>query len=110
MKNVNNITSMSEIREGKGIWLVDCWATWCGPCKGVDLIMQEAVDGQDVIIAKANTDNNPQIVTDCNIMTIPTILFFTNGNLVDRITGRSSKDQMIHDIQKKIQECKEDLK
>lgn len=98
--HVNIIESMEEIKQGKGLCLVDCWAPWCGPCQGVDILMQEAVGELDIYIAKLDVSERTDITDEYHIKMIPTILIFVDGKLVDRITGRPD----VKDIKEKIEE------
>ena len=69
--------------------LVDCWAPWCGPCRMISPILDElAAESQGRYrIAKLNVDDNPQTSARFRIASIPTLLIFKNGQLVDRIIG-----------------------
>jgi len=73
--------------------LVDCWAPWCGPCRVVGPIMDQlaAESGGRYRIAKLNVDENPLTATRYQISSIPTMLIFKNGALVDRIVGAQPK-------------------
>jgi len=69
--------------------VVDCWAPWCGPCRMVGPIIEELakeLQGK-IVFGKLNVDENPQTSTKHQIMSIPTMLVFKNGELVDRIIG-----------------------
>ena len=73
--------------------LVDCWAPWCGPCRMVGPIMDQlAAESQGHYrIAKLNVDDNPQTAARFQISSIPTMLIFKDGKLIDRLIGAQSK-------------------
>jgi thioredoxin 2 len=73
--------------------LLDCWAPWCGPCRMVGPIMDQlAAESQGQYrIAKLNVDENPQTASRFQIASIPTMLIFKDGKLIDRIIGAQSK-------------------
>lgn len=73
--------------------LVDCWAPWCGPCRRIGPIMDElAAESQGRYkIGKLNVDENPQTAARFQIASIPTMLIFKDGQLVDRLIGLQSK-------------------
>ena len=69
--------------------MVDFWATWCGPCRMVAPTVEELAkefDGQ-AVVAKVDVDNNQQIAAEYGIRNIPTILFFKDGQVVDKVVG-----------------------
>ncbi len=73
--------------------LVDAWAAWCGPCRMVGPIMEQlaAEANGRYRIAKLNVDDNPRVASQFQIQSIPTMLVFKNGRLVDRIVGAQPK-------------------
>ncbi|HVQ35988.1 MAG TPA: thioredoxin, partial [Pyrinomonadaceae bacterium] len=73
--------------------LVDAWAPWCGPCRMVGPIMDQlaAESNGRYVIAKLNVDENPRIATQFQIQSIPTMLIFKDGKLVDRLVGAQPK-------------------
>jgi len=73
--------------------LVDAWAPWCGPCRMVGPIMEQlaAEANGRYRIAKLNVDDNPRVASQFQIQSIPTMLVFKNGRLVDRIVGAQPK-------------------
>src|ERR1017187_8541620 len=73
--------------------LVDFWAEWCGPCRMVGPVVEELAKEYEgkAVIGKLNVDNNPEVSTKFGIRSIPTILFFKGGQLVDRQVGAVPK-------------------
>ncbi|HNW89040.1 MAG TPA: thioredoxin [Bacteroidales bacterium] len=80
------------IKSGKVV-MIDFWAEWCGPCRMIAPIVEEMskdFDGK-AIIGKVNVDDNPGITAKLKIRNIPTLLFYKNGEEVDKIVGAASK-------------------
>ena len=76
----------------KGLTLVDFWATWCGPCRMVAPIVEElAAETPDVTFAKIDVDENPDVAIGLGIASIPTLMLFKDGQLVDRLIGARPK-------------------
>lgn len=98
-REITDASFKSVLAEGKPV-VVDCWAPWCGPCRMMSPIVDElAQEYQDkVIIGKLNVDENEEICSTFGIMSIPTILFFKNGELVNRQVGACRKT----DLQQRI--------
>ena len=80
--------------------LVDCWAPWCGPCRLIAPVMDQlAAESQGQYrITKLNVDENPQTASHFQIASIPTMLIFKDGKLIDRIIGAQPK----HEIAKRL--------
>ena len=84
--------------------LVDFWAEWCGPCKMIGPIidqLSQELKGR-VKVAKVNVDEAQSLAGDFNIMSIPTLLIFKDGEPVEQMVGAMSKDQMLEKINRKI--------
>lgn len=73
--------------------VVDLWATWCGPCKMIAPIISELAAEYDgkVVIGKCDVEENEDISMNFGVRNIPTILFFKNGELVDKFVGAGTK-------------------
>ena len=81
--------------------LVDCWAPWCGPCRIVGPIMDQLAmeSAGRYRIAKLNVDDNPQTSSRFNIASIPTMLIFKDGKLIDRLIGAQPKQAIAERLQ-----------
>jgi len=80
--------------------VIDCWAPWCGPCRMIGPIIEElAKDMQGkIVFGKLNVDDNPQTSMKYGIMSIPTMLVFKNGQLVDRFVGAMPKEMLLQKL------------
>ena len=81
--------------------LVDYWAEWCGPCKMVAPILEEvASDMSDKLtVGKVDVDENQELAAQLNIMSIPTLVLFKDGEVVDQAIGALSKAQLLSFIE-----------
>jgi thioredoxin 1 len=85
--------SFKELIAGNLPVIVDFWAEWCGPCRMVGPVIEELASEYEgkVIIGKINVDDNDEISGEYGIRSIPTILYFKNGELVDKHVGAAQK-------------------
>ena len=90
---VTDQTFERDVLQFPGLVLLDCWAPWCGPCRMIGPIMEQLATESNgrYRIAKLNVDENPQISARFQIQSIPTMLLFKNGQLVDRLIGAQPK-------------------
>ena len=104
IKNLDNKNFGQEISNSKIPILVDFWAEWCGPCKMLSPILEEIskdLKGK-IQISKVNLDENQDLAMKYSIQSIPTLLLFSNGDLIDSKTGLSPKNEIIEWIESKI--------
>ncbi|MBP2033077.1 thioredoxin 1 [Clostridium algifaecis] len=84
--------------------VVDFWASWCGPCKMLSPIMDEVSGelGEKVKFFKLNVDENPNIASEFKISSIPTVIVFKDGNVVDKFVGFKPKQAVKEVLEKHI--------
>ncbi|HZS11322.1 MAG TPA: thioredoxin [Nitrospirales bacterium] len=85
----------TQVMKAKEVVMVDFWAVWCGPCQMVAPIVDELATeyAGKIKVMKLNTDENPEIAGKYQVMSIPTILFFRNGQPVEKLVGARPKQQ-----------------
>ena len=89
-----------EIGAAESPVVVDFWAEWCGPCKMIAPILEEIAGEQagKVVIAKLNVDDNPDAARRFDVMSIPTLIVFRDGQPVKRMVGAKGKGQLLQEL------------
>lgn len=103
---VTDDTFESEILKHPGVVLVDFWAAWCGPCKIVGPVVEEiAQEMKDSVkVGKVDVDANPNRPQEFGIMSIPTLMIFKNGKMVDMFVGARPKEDIVGRLNKALEE------
>jgi len=83
----------------KGLVLVDFYADWCGPCKMLGPILEKLSKEQGVTLVKINTEEEPEIARENEIMSIPTVFFFKDGEAVDMFVGAYPEHMIVKMIE-----------
>jgi thioredoxin 1 len=101
---VTNATFKQEVLESKTPVLVDFWAPWCGPCRMVAPVVEEIAlqyEGK-VKVVKVNTDENNDVATQYGIRSIPTLMIFKDGRIVDMVVGAVPKTTLANTLEKHL--------
>jgi thioredoxin 1 len=93
-------TSFDSLLEGEKLVIVDFWATWCGPCRMLSPLLDEVEEemSDKITVVKVNVDDADEIAMRYRIMSIPTLLFFKNGQIVDKTVGAMPKSTLVDKI------------
>ncbi|MCQ2139580.1 MAG: thioredoxin [Bacteroidales bacterium] len=96
MAKVVTNTNIDELLASEQPVLVDFWATWCGPCKMLSPTVDEIADeyADRVVVAKCNVDDADEVAMRFRIRNIPTLMFFKGGEMVQRLVGVVSKEEI----------------
>ncbi|ASN05061.1 thioredoxin [Virgibacillus necropolis] len=98
-----NVSDQNFAKEtGEGLVLADFWAPWCGPCKMIAPVLEE-IDGEmeeQVQIVKLDVDENQETAGKYGVMSIPTLLLFKDGEVVDQVIGFQPKEALVELINK----------
>lgn len=89
-------TTISQTIERFPLVVIDCWAQWCGPCHMIAPVIEDLARDYTgkIVFGKLNTEENRMSATKFNIMSIPTLLVFKNGKLVDQLVGAMPREML----------------
>ena len=94
--SVNNETFQNEVLEQTKLVLVDFWAEWCGPCKQIAPTLEELAEkySESLSICKVDVDANRELALQYNVRSIPSLMIFKNGEMVDSLIGAVSLEEL----------------
>ncbi|WP_456480122.1 thioredoxin [Nautilia sp.] len=97
-----NAQNFADTVKNNNVVVVDFWAPWCGPCRMIAPIIEELAEEykeKGVVVGKVNTDEAPEIAGQFGIRSIPTVIFFKNGEAVDAMIGAAPKQMYVEKIE-----------
>ena len=98
--HVTDDNFQAEVIESESAVLVDFWAPWCGPCRVVAPVLEEiTAEREDVRVVKLNTDDNPQTAANYEVLSIPTLILFRNGQIAKKVIGAMPKKRLEAEIE-----------
>ena len=100
MAKIATNTSFDSLLQSEKLVIVDFWATWCGPCRMLSPLLDEVEEemADKITVVKVNIDDAEEIAMRYRIMSIPTLIFFKNGQMVDRSVGAMPKNLLVDKI------------
>ena len=80
--------------------VLDFWAPWCGPCRMMEPVLKELADEYEdkIVIGKLNVDDNPATATKFDVLSIPTLLVFSNGEVAKKLVGAMPKKKLVEEL------------
>ncbi|MEE8191820.1 MAG: thioredoxin [Gemmatimonadales bacterium] len=101
---VSDTDFSQEIEQHEGVAVVDFWATWCGPCQIVAPVIEQIAEEYEgrVKVAKLDVDGNQMTAMKYNVRSIPSVLFFKNGEHVDTVVGAVPKTYLVEKLEQHL--------
>jgi thioredoxin 1 len=104
VRTLTDATFADAVGEGSGVVMVDFWAAWCGPCRMIAPIVEQLAREYEgkVTVAKLDVDTNPQATMRYNVRSLPSVLIFKDGAVVDTVIGAVPRSVLEQRLQKHL--------